>query len=68
VKDPEEFNTPPKFRPFRKKTLPGFVLAVLVVIPKGDQLLSLSLPLLFSCHPSPKAEDLPVRCSVPAFS
>jgi hypothetical protein len=39
-------------------------LASLVVIPEGDLLLLLFLPLLlflsshFSCHPSPQAEDL----------
>jgi hypothetical protein len=32
--------------------------AFLVVIPEGDLLLSLSLSLPFSCHPSPQAEDL----------
>jgi hypothetical protein len=30
----------------------AFILAFLVVIPEGD------LRLFFSCHPSPKAEDL----------
>jgi hypothetical protein len=34
----------------------AFALAFLVVIPEGDLLLQLSL--LFSCHPSPQAEDL----------
>jgi hypothetical protein len=38
--------------------LPLLSLSFLVVIPEGDLLLSLLLYLFFSCHPSPKAEDL----------
>jgi len=36
----------------------AFALGSLVVIPEGYVLLLLFLPLQFSCHPSPQAEDL----------
>jgi hypothetical protein len=39
VKDPEEFNTPLKFRPFSQEPCLAFALALLAGIPEGDLLL-----------------------------
>jgi hypothetical protein len=49
-KDPEESNSPPKFKPSSPKLPPAFALAVafLAVIPEGD--------LLFAVLVSPKPQ------------